>query len=157
MEPMQYPRIGVGVFACNRSGQVAMAPRLSEWGRGFLSLPGGKIDLFEYAERTALRELREETNLVIKAYDLKFIGMLDEPDPEAGQHWITLYFYGQVVNPSELRLMEPDKSGPWDWYDLPREDGDKFPDRLSVWPRIQQFILSPGGREFIERVREVFD
>jgi len=48
-------------------------------GAGLLALPGGFIDVHEFIRDSALRELREETGLVLQAADCRGVRVFDHP------------------------------------------------------------------------------
>lgn len=63
------PLVGVGaVVVC--SGNILLEKRKDELGRGKWSIPGGIVELGEEAEQTAVREVREETNLTVEKPEL---------------------------------------------------------------------------------------
>lgn len=66
---------GVGLFVFNENRQVLMQLRTdyNQWG-----FPGGAMELGESFEETAIRELKEETNLNI--IDLKMVKILSGKD-----------------------------------------------------------------------------
>lgn len=63
-----YPRqplVGVGaVLVC--SGKILLEKRKNEPGRGKWSIPGGLVELGEVSGQTVMREVREETGLVVE-------------------------------------------------------------------------------------------
>ena len=67
MEP-RYPMVGVGVFIFDPQGRIIIGRRLSRYGNGFLSLPGGKVDWNETVEHTVHKETEEETGQIGRAH-----------------------------------------------------------------------------------------
>jgi mutator protein MutT len=62
--PLQ-PVVGVGaVIVCD--GKLLLEKRKNEPGKGRWSIPGGLVELGEKAEQTVIREVREETGLVVE-------------------------------------------------------------------------------------------
>lgn len=63
------PIVGVGaVIICD--GKILLEKRKGEPGRGKWTIPGGLVELGERAERTVIREVREETNLKVEEPEL---------------------------------------------------------------------------------------
>jgi 8-oxo-dGTP diphosphatase len=59
------PLVGIGaVVVC--SNKILLEKRKNEPGKGKWSIPGGIVELGEKAEQTAIREVREETNLTVE-------------------------------------------------------------------------------------------
>jgi 8-oxo-dGTP diphosphatase len=84
------------------------------------TMPGGKIEYQESFEEAAIREVFEETGLVIKNPEVICINN----DKNDLAHFITiglkaLDFEGQ------LQIKEPDEIVDWQWFDL-----DDLPDKL---------------------------
>lgn len=71
------PLIGLGAttIVLNKKGEILLNLRsdTSTWG-----IPGGSMELFETIEETAIRELKEEANLVAK--DLELVTVLSGKD-----------------------------------------------------------------------------
>lgn len=109
----RYPLVGVGVFVFDPKGRMLIGKRLSKYGNGFYSLPGGKVDWNEPVKLAALRETGEETGLVCE--DLKQIGFCDEIHPEYDMHFVTLYWAARTRHPELLENMEPTKCEDWYW------------------------------------------
>jgi 8-oxo-dGTP diphosphatase len=87
---------------------------LSAHGNAQWSCAGGHVAYKETPEMAAIREVQEETGLVVTELD-KFYFTSDVF--EDGKHYITLFFIakrwsGEVVN------MEPEKCAGWEWFDL---------------------------------------
>jgi len=59
------PFVGVGaVIVCSKN--ILLEKRGNEPGRGKWSIPGGIVELGEEAEATVVREVMEETNLIVE-------------------------------------------------------------------------------------------
>jgi len=128
--------VGVGVFVFDPRGRILLGKRLSRYGRGFYSLPGGKVDWNETVRDAAVREPREETNLTVT--NLEQVGYCDEIHPEQDMHFVTLYWMGDVENVSVLENTEPTKCEGWIWV---------YPDHCDslspVCPPLSSFLVSP--------------
>ncbi len=73
---MDMPIIGVGVVIL-KDDTVLLIQRGNPPKKGSWSLPGGKQDLGETVLNAAVREIHEETNLVISEENLSFLGVAD--------------------------------------------------------------------------------
>jgi len=59
------PIVGVGAVIV-ADGKILLEKRKNQPGRGQWSVPGGLVELGEKAEDTAIREVKEETNLEVE-------------------------------------------------------------------------------------------
>ena len=89
----------------------ARVRRAGAHGAGMWGLPGGHQEFGESPERTAVREVAEETGLVVRDARL---GFTDDPMPEIGRHYVTL-FVACTRTGRQPRLMEPDKATELAW------------------------------------------
>jgi len=63
------PLVGVGaVVVC--SNKILLEKRKNDPGKGKWSIPGGIVELGEETEQTAVREVKEETNLTVEKPEL---------------------------------------------------------------------------------------
>ena len=60
----------VGGLAYDRSGRLLLVQRANEPGRGLWSLPGGRVEPGEDDAAALVREMAEETGLVVQSGDL---------------------------------------------------------------------------------------
>ena len=58
------PIVGVGAIII-RDSRILLEKRMNDPGRGKWSVPGGKVEVGETLEQTVVREVREETGLVV--------------------------------------------------------------------------------------------
>jgi 8-oxo-dGTP diphosphatase len=113
-----YPRVGVGVWV-RKNGKVLLGRRAKQ-GFGFNTwcAPGGAVETNETLADAAIREVREETSLVLT--NVKFMTVVDDIFE---QHWITPYFV------ADWELGEPRNEdgviGEWQWFEW-----EKLPESL---------------------------
>ena len=63
------PIVGVGAIIIE-NGRILLEKRKNDPGRGKWSIPGGLVELGESLEQTVIREVQEETGLVVDAPEL---------------------------------------------------------------------------------------
>ena len=89
----EQPLVGIGaVVVC--SSKILLERRKNEPGKGKWSIPGGIIELGEKAEQTAIREVREETNLIVEKPEL--IDVVDNVEVENGKvkyHFVIIDYF----------------------------------------------------------------
>ena len=113
---MAYPGVAIGVLVFDARGKILLGKRKGELGSGEYSLPGGKIDIGETPFDAATREVVEETNLQLSY--LAFTGKVtNDHFPDSGKQYITLYYLADALNPEALKVMEPNKTEGWAWYE----------------------------------------
>jgi 8-oxo-dGTP diphosphatase len=88
------PLVGVGaVLVC--SGKILLEKRKNEPGKDKWSIPGGLVELGEEAERTAIREVWEETGLTVEKPEL--IDVLDnvelDEDGRVKYHFVMIDYF----------------------------------------------------------------
>jgi 8-oxo-dGTP diphosphatase len=114
-------RVGVGVVVRSAEGRVLVGRRVAEPGR-MLAIPGGKLETGESVEACGVRELREETGLVVseaRTFAAVFV---------AG--WVVagvLVELDVMAQDTALREPEPDKFAELAWIDPIRPPKDLFP------------------------------
>jgi len=119
--------IGVGVLII-KNGKVLLGLRNPDpkkadselHGEGTWTMPGGKIEFGEDPHETVVREVREETGMLVKS--CRLISVSSEKVPDA--HFITLGFFCDDFE-GEPKVMEPDEIVEWKWFPL-----DNIPENL---------------------------
>ena len=129
-------RVGVGVVVHSADGLVLLARRRGEPGQQ-LAVPGGKLDPGETVEECAVRELAEETGLVLHAADVRTFGCVLMPgDPTS---WIVAGVEAHLGVPAAeagVREREPDKVGSFTWIDPADAPPDLYPATAALLARL---------------------
>ena len=107
-------RVGVGAVVVE-DGRVLVMRRAGAHGAGLWGLPGGHQEFGESPERTAVREVAEETGLVVDVTTR--LGFTDDPMPDIGRHYVTLFLACSRIR-GEPRLMEPQKATALKWLTI---------------------------------------
>jgi 8-oxo-dGTP diphosphatase len=119
------PRFRIGVFAVvHRDGRVLLARRRDS---GWWNLPGGGLERGETVDEGAVREVLEETELLVAVERL--IGVYSKPQAEE----VVLTFSCRVIGGS---LAETDESTEFGWWppdQLPERTLPKHAERVQDW------------------------
>ena len=108
----QYPRIGVGVCII-KENKILLGKRLNSHGQGTWAFPGGHLEFGETLVECALREVKEETGLIIGTI---YRGPLTEDFFLAeNKHYITIIMIAQYVS-GQAQVLEPHKCEQWQWF-----------------------------------------
>lgn len=117
--PAKFVGVGVGVAAVlvDDRGRVLVGRRKGSHGAGLLALPGGHLEEGETWQECAVRELKEETGLVLDAASLVHVFTSNDRMPE-GKHYITIFVAGPAPKAPPKNL-EPEKCNGWEFLSLP--------------------------------------
>lgn len=114
--------IGVGVMIL-KDGRVLLGKRNDDpekadselHGEGTWTMPGGKMEFGESFEEAAIREVLEETGLVIDKENLRLISISNDKTKDA--QFVTLGFLCENIS-GEPKVMEPEEIVEWKWFEL---------------------------------------
>lgn len=118
--------VGINPIILDKEGKILLGLRKNCYGAGTWGLPGGKLQIFETFEETAVREIKEETNLDVAVEDIDVINLANSFDLNSETHFIQI---GVLVKKYEglLKVMEPEKCEELRFFDL-----DNLPEHLFV-------------------------
>ena len=102
----------VRIFLMNDKNEMLLGKRKE---CGLFGLPGGKIEMFEEPEETAVRELKEETSLLLEKTEFKLIKVKNIMNKEWGLHYVNFYYFALFPKEQEIKNMEKDKTEDWVW------------------------------------------
>ena len=131
----RHPMVAVGGIAFDARGQVLLIQRGREPNFGLWSIPGGRLEMGETMQAAVVREMREETGLVVEVGPLvEAVDRIMFSGPRAvNYHFVILDFLVTVVGGT----LRPD--GDVDdacWFS--REEAEEMPLTDGLWPVIER-------------------
>jgi 8-oxo-dGTP diphosphatase len=127
---------GVGVVVHSADRQVLVGRRLAEPGAP-LAVPGGKPEAGESVEECAVRELAEETGLVLDVRAMRTFACVLVPSD--GVSWVVAGVEGSLPGRAAEAVaqeLEPDKFGGFRWIDPAGDNGELFPATAALLARL---------------------
>jgi 8-oxo-dGTP diphosphatase len=107
------PKVGVGVMIV-KSGSALLGQRKGSHGEGEYAFPGGHLEYMESFEHCARRETLEECGIVIEHIRFQFLANVNTYTP---RHYVHVGLLADWKSGTP-EVLEPEASGPWEWYDL---------------------------------------
>ena len=112
-QEIQRPKVGVAVMIL-KEGKVLLGKRKGSHSEGEFAFPGGHLEYMESFEECIKREVAEECGLEIKNIRFQCLVNLVEYAPK---HFVHIGLVADFKS-GEPRVLEPDKSESWLFYDL---------------------------------------
>jgi len=106
-------KVGVGVLIF-KDNKILMGKRKSSHGEGEYATPGGHLEYMETFEQCAIRETLEETGMEIKNLRFLYVANMKRYAPK---HYVHIQLIADWKK-GEPKILEPDKTEEWKWYDL---------------------------------------
>jgi 8-oxo-dGTP diphosphatase len=107
------PKVGVGVMIV-KNGSVLLGKRRGSHGEGEYAFPGGHLEYMESFEQCAQRETLEECGVEIEHIRFQFLANVTTYAPH---HYVHIGLLADWKS-GLPEVLEPEASGPWEWYDL---------------------------------------
>lgn len=118
-----YPKMNVtadmAVVAYTARGyQVLMVRRGNDPFKGKLCFPGGFVNMNETLLDGSIRELKEETGLVIPTNKVEFVHIFDEVDRDPRGRTVTALYRYHFKAKTPPKIKGSDDAADADWYNL---------------------------------------
>lgn len=122
-----YPPIFVTTDALIvQAGHILLIERGGEYGQGLWAMPGGFLDKDETLIQCMIREVQEETGLVLNKSDIKAQEVFDKPDRSLRGRTITTVFHVQLQGDKLPKVLGADDANRAFWLPLANLDGKYF-------------------------------
>ncbi|WCR57092.1 nucleotide triphosphate diphosphatase NUDT15 [Rickettsia asembonensis] len=109
-----HPRIGIGILIFNNRNKILLGKRISSHGESSYAAAGGHLEFGETFEECAIREVLEETNLIIE--NPQFIAVTNDVFEKEQKHYVSIFLKAHCLNEHELQNLEPHKVENWQWF-----------------------------------------
>jgi 8-oxo-dGTP diphosphatase len=110
------PQVGVGVLIFNKDNEILLGKRFNSHGEGCWGPPGGHLDFGESLEACAIREVYEETGLLID--EPHFLGMTNDIFESETKHYLSIFMKASYPREQKINNQEPHKTLSWQWFPL---------------------------------------
>lgn len=131
------PIIGVGVMILDENEKVLLGLRTKSSEVSSWCFPGGKIDIHESLEQSAVRETFEETGLELDLNGMQVFTMfLDRTTPYTNITVGLIFKLNDQLLKEFVKVKEPDIFKKWDWFSLSDLPSNLFPETeamLTIW------------------------
>ncbi|WP_462172380.1 nucleotide triphosphate diphosphatase NUDT15 [Pseudoalteromonas xiamenensis] len=108
-------RVGVAVVIV-RHGRILLGERIGAHGAHTWATPGGHLEFGESIAECAIREVAEETGLIVK--EVTELGFSNDVFDSDSKHYVTVFVHAEVSEGQEAQILEPHKCLQWVWYEL---------------------------------------
>lgn len=149
------PGIGLSILVFNSSNNsILLSKRLKDkfqW-----ATPGGNLELFEELEDCCVRELKEETDLLVQKKDLHFLFFKNLIIKEENYHYLDFFFACLFPNDQKIINTEPDKHSDWEWVGIEELFGGKV-DNLFIGLKtvLEEMKSSENLRKKLEKAFDI--
>lgn len=139
------PRVGLGVLIFNTSNQILLGKRKNAHGASSWAPPGGHLEFGESFEECAIREVLEETGLIIEKPT--FVAITNDIFQQENKHYVSIFVKTNLPKGQIVQNLEPHKVEDWQWFDL-----DELPEHLFLPLKQLSFGLAYGNNSAIQNI-----
>lgn len=122
-----YIGVGCGAFIVNSHNELLLQQRNKEPEKGYWSIPGGKVEMFETLEEAIKRETKEETGVDIEV--IAELGICNHILRNENSHWVSPSYLCKIIK-GEPKIMEPTKHTDMKWFPI-----DNMPENITITTR----------------------
>jgi 8-oxo-dGTP diphosphatase len=136
------PLIGIGVLIF-RDQEILLGKRQNTYGQATWGPPDGHLEFGENFEECAIREVFEETGLILT--NTKFLSLTNDIFTQEEKHYVSIFLTAACPINQVVKNCEPEKVEEWRWFDL-----DNLPSNLFL--PLQQLVNDRGyGKRLVNR------
>lgn len=110
---MKRPKVGICVLI-RRNDSILLGRRTCPHQNGMWGLPGGHLEGGEDFEQCALREVEEETGIILPA--ARYWTVINTVFHAEQKHYVDVMMVADMPNGQEPQVKEPDKCKMWGWF-----------------------------------------
>ena len=134
----QNPRASTAAFILNAQGELLVARRAKEPAKGTLDLPGGFVDNYENAEQGMVREIHEETGIIVEPNEVEYLFSIPNIYRYSGMdiHTLDLFFLCRV---DDVEVKAADDAAELTWLPLREVYVERFGLR-SIREAVHRFL-----------------
>lgn len=134
----QNPRASTAAFILNGQGELLVARRAKEPAKGTLDLPGGFVDNYENAEQGMVREIYEETGIIVEPNEVEYLFSIPNIYRYSGMdiHTLDLFFLCRV---GDVEVKAADDAAELTWLPLREVYVERFGLR-SIREAVHRFL-----------------
>ena len=134
----QNPRASTAAFILNGQGELLVARRAKEPAKGTLDLPGGFVDNYENAEQGMVREIHEETGIIVEPNEVEYLFSIPNIYRYSGMdiHTLDLFFFCRV---GDVEVKAADDAAELTWLPLREVYVERFGLR-SIREAVHRFL-----------------
>lgn len=106
-------------YAKNKEKYILLIKRKNFPYKNFYALPGGFLDVGkENTVEAAIRELKEETSLVVNSTDCKLVGVYSDPDRDPRDHVISIVYSVEIDDVQLTSILAADDAISTSMYNI---------------------------------------
>lgn len=121
---IDYIGVGCGAVIINQNDEILLQLRNKSPEKGYWSIPGGRVEMFETIEDAVKREVKEETDLDVEVIDE--LGICNHIIENEKSHWVSPSYLCKTIN-GQAKIMEPTKHIDMKWFNL-----NELPQNLTI-------------------------
>lgn len=131
------PIISVDIFVY-KNNQILLGKRKDNFTKNStFAPPGGHLENGETLRNCALREVKEETGLIVKLEDVVTI----HENNTYGKHYVIICFRAKWIR-GKPKVLEPEKCYFWEWYSLSNLPEPLFANNLIAIKNLRKKIFA---------------
>ncbi|MBU1012297.1 MAG: NUDIX domain-containing protein [Bacteroidetes bacterium] len=112
---MERPMVGIGIIIENTEHKILIGKRKGSHSP-FYSIPGGHIELGETFEQSAIKEVFEETGLIVQSPKVIAVTNNLRTYKNEKKHYISVILYTNRFE-GTAKVLEKNKCEFWEWFE----------------------------------------